>query len=155
MIHFDEFEIADVPEELPGFVFQAEFAQAVTGIVVGDFRREPRADVGDAEFSDEEFAELESVGGDRCGRAEELGIIVPHHRGAGTGWTDDRVVAVKNFQIALGEFAGFGPVAGIKGRLAATSLFRRELSGNFEPSQDSHHCFADFGIKLVNETWNE
>jgi hypothetical protein len=50
---------------LRGGVLQAQFAQAVTTVVKRRTSREPRADVGHAEFVDEEVRELKRFGRQR------------------------------------------------------------------------------------------
>ena len=50
----DELEPADRAEQPAGLLLEAELAQGVAAVVVGDLVREGRAEIGDAEFVDEE-----------------------------------------------------------------------------------------------------
>jgi hypothetical protein len=86
---------------------------------------------------------------------KEFRVEDAHHCGAGAGGTDDGVVVGKDFAVTLRQLPGFVPVAGVKGRLAATGLGGGKFRLEAEPAQDVDHGDADLRIQLVNEARNE
>ena len=54
----DEFQSGDCGEQPPRFVADAEFAESVAGVVLGDAARPARAEVGEAEPPHEERSEF-------------------------------------------------------------------------------------------------
>ncbi len=150
-LHLDQLKPAHLPEQLPGFVLESQFAQRVAGIVVSDFGRELRADVGDAEFVDEELGQLEG------GRwiDVEFGIEIAHHRRAGAGRADDGVIAGEDYPVTLCQWPCFVPVTCVEGGLAAAGLFRWIIDIDVQAAQHLDHGDADVGEELIHEAGDE
>jgi hypothetical protein len=104
----------------------------------GNGVREKSADVGDAEFIDEQLREFEnawqqfidSAGDGGIARyGGHLRIVVANHGDAGGGGDADRLVVAEDFEEVPHQRHGFGLVAGVVVHLAAAGLGLAELDG--------------------------
>jgi hypothetical protein len=158
---FDEFDVADVFEEGAGLGVEAEFTEAVTAVVVGDFVGEAGAEVGDAEVVDEEGGELVDAGGEGGGggvfgvAGEEFEVEFFEHGAAGAGGDDDGFGVGEGLQDGAGDVAGVVPVAGVEGGLAAADGVFGESDVVAEFFEDLNHGETGLGGGDVHEAGDE
>ena len=159
--HFDELQIADPGEQRARLLFDAEFAQAVAAVVERDLRREPRAEIGHAEFGDQKIGKFPDTRCDLSGQlglrrvGKQLRIKVFDHRAARTGDDDHRFGVLEMFQHLGGDGARFGPITGVEGGLAAAGDFLRANDLVAEALKDLHHAHARARIQRVYKTRNK
>ena len=158
---FDESEALDGFEQALRLVADVERAQGVAGGVDGDGVGVRGADIGNAEFVDEEFGELEDAredGGDfgfeaRFGR--HFRVVVADHGDAGGGGRADHFGVPEDFKEVLHDADGFRAVAGVVVHLAAAGLGLTELDGVAEAFEDGDDGFTGFGEESVVVAGNE
>lgn len=82
--------------------------------------------------------------------------MMTNHRGARTRRNDNVAPGfLKSFDRLNRNRAGLIAQAGVKGRLSATGLFRRELDLLTNPLQNLHNGFSDLGVERVNDAGDE
>ena len=129
----------------------------------GDFGGKPGADVGDAQFRDEEIGEFPgflSQGHGRGGErriGEEIAVEDLEHGAAGAGANDDgvRPPGGEFLDNRGGYLAGFIPIARVEGGLAAAEKVFVEIDGMSQPLEDSDDAHGRLGIHGVHETGDE
>ena len=134
--HLGEGEAGDGAEQSAGLGFDAEFAQAGAGIVIGGGDRQRRRGGGEFHDVDQEGGQLVGFRGELVGLGAQVGVVVEQmrhvfgeHAAAGAGRDHDVVIGGEGGDEAGGEVARGGAVAGIVGGLAAAGLGARHLHG--------------------------
>ena len=133
-------------------------AQEVTGVVVGHLSGERGPGVGHPQDLDEELRQFvdprrEPFGNRLAARVggEQLGVMMLHHAGAGTGRNDDRPVIRKQRQLMGGNASGFFFEAAAVGRLAATGLVFRKVHADALAFKQGDGIEAGTGKELVDD----
>ena len=140
----------------------AELAQQVAGIVIGDAGAKARADVFDLEDPHQEFRKLENPSAERFRLlkplrvvGKELAVKDPDHGGAGARRRHNVLGVPEDVEHARGDFPSFLAKAGVKGRLAAAGLRRVKRHLAARVTQHTNRALADFGKKLIAEAGNK
>ena len=157
LAHLDEFEAVHFAEQRARRFFDAKFAQAVAAVVERDLVRKLCAEVGDAEFADEEIGEFPGARGDLfCERGlrrvlEKLRVKNFQHRAARAGADDDGLGVRELRQDFGGDGARLVPIAGVERRLAAAGDLLGENNRVAEPFQNLDHADARARKQRVHE----
>ena len=129
-----DLQSVDRAQQLPRLLADLQFAQAGTGVVVGDAAVERRFDAGHAAHVDEEADQLVRLGGKGirpgCPRrvvAEQGGVVRVQHPGARAGRRHDVVEILEGRDGLARDRLGVFAVAGVIRRLSAAGLRRRHL----------------------------
>ncbi len=145
-----------------GAGFDAQLAQSVAAIVIGDDAVESRADIFDAGDFEQETRKLPDARLERVGFGEELGIVLEDvgkmmrdHRRARTGGHHDVFRIAKDIQEMPGDFPRFVRIAGIECGLAAAGLRFGEIDRIAQPLQHLSDGDADLRENLIDDAGDE
>jgi hypothetical protein len=157
VLHLHDFKAANMTQQFTRRLLQAQLAQRVTGIVIGNPVREARTHVGDAGAVDLELEKLKHP------LAEFDHIFVPGGsspaiRGKSRApWWCTRPKDRRQFLIAKKVDEPFRqrpcliPISGIEGWLPATRLLLLQFHRTPNPPQDGGHIEANLRNQLIHE----
>jgi hypothetical protein len=133
-VHFSEREALNFREQFSRTRFDAQLAEGVAAVVVGDDAVESRADIFYARDFEEESRKLPNSRLQAMDLGEELGIVfedvremMRDHGCARARGHDDVFRIVEDVEEMPGDGARFIRIAGVEGGLAAAGLGRGEI----------------------------
>jgi 3-deoxy-D-manno-oct-2-ulosonic acid (Kdo) hydroxylase len=157
-VHFSEREALYLRQQSARACFDAQLAEGVTTVVIRDDAMEPRAHIVDARNFQQESRKLPDSRLQRMNFGKDLGIVLEdvrevmrNHRRAGARRHDDVFGIAEDIQEVPRDGARFVRIAGIKRRLAATSLGRGKVNLVSQALQHLRDGDADLGKNLIDD----
>ena len=161
-LHLPQFEAPDTGQQTAGRVLDAQLAQSVAAIVERDHVVEARPHVFHAGDLGEKRGELpdplfEGMHASQRFRLflEQLGEVMRHHRGAGTGRRHNALRGFEGVEEMARHGARFVAIAAVEGGLPTAGLALREVDLVAEAFENVGHIHADLGKKLVDNAGDE
>ncbi len=157
-IHFGEREPLDMSEQFSRARFDAQLAEGVAAVVIGDDAVEPGADILDTGHLEQEARKFPDSRLQPMDLGEQLGIVledvrvvVRDHGRARAGGHDDVLAIAEHVEEMPGDSARFIRVAGVEGGLAAAGLGRGEIDLITEVLQHLRDGDADLREGLIDD----
>ncbi len=133
--HLREGQPANISQQFSGARFDAQLAQGMATVVIGDDAIEARADILDAGHFQQETRKLPNARLQRMRLGEEFGIVLEQiremmrdHGRAGSRRHNDVFGIAKDVEKMPGDLARFLGITGVERRLAAAGLRGGEMN---------------------------
>ena len=161
-IHFAQFQTLHARKQAARASVNAELAQGVAAIVIGDHFFQPRADIVDAGHFQQKARKFKDLGLKRQRGGQILRVFVKNflevmsdHRRAGAGRHHHVIGIAKHVQKVPRHLPGFAAIAAVEGRLAAAGLRLGKLDAIAQPLQHLGHGHSHRGEQLVDDAGDE
>src|SRR5690349_27676 len=164
VLPLDQLQPTDVAQQRAGLLEETQLAALVAAGVEDGFAGIGCAEVGGAQHVDEKVGKLAHTAGDRRGAAgvvrvaaEDKGVVVGDHGGAGAGGADDVVAALtrEDVEEVTGDGARVLEEAGVEGGLATAGLTFGVDDLDAQPAQYAHGADADLWGEQVHVAGDE
>ena len=161
-VHLPQLQSAHPGQQAARAVPDAEFAQRVATVVIGNYIFEACAHVLHAghlqhklgELPDARRQRIDSAAGFRVIR-EQIVKMMRDHRSARARRHHHVFGVAEDIQEVPGHLAGFLAIAGVEGRLAAARLIPRKVDLVAEALQDIRHRHANRREELIHDAGDE